>query len=336
MGARANHPSDRHSERPMYSRYAIRFTLGLALSAALLAAACDTNLPDARRAPPPSDGPALDTRVPSMSDAAAGSPDSATATAADAPMSIPDAPAPPPDAPLELADAPLPLADAPAADASPDAAKPTAGVILNEVAPDITGSHDLVELLVTRAGSTGGIELLQDFTAPTVLAKLPAVDVVEGDLIVVHLNPAGGTVTSETTSKSECGMAACYGGAWDLVDPTHFSGIAFTYHVLWVRNPDVSPADVVPFFNSHASPPGAFAADMQVLATMGVWTTPCPDPCDATHIANLQAAAVDWSDVANTATGATVQRQPAGIDTHAKSDWQAVPAPAPNTLGAAN
>ena len=79
----------------------------------------------------------------------------------------------------------------------------TSGPILkvNEVAPNITGSADLIELMATKGGDIGGITIEQDITTKVVLATLPSIVVASGDFIVVHLK-APGTVVTETTSKT--------------------------------------------------------------------------------------------------------------------------------------
>src|SRR5262245_5093587 len=63
------------------------------------------------------------------------------------------------DAPVATADASTP--DAMQADAK--IIENPATVILNEVSPNIADNHELIELLVTKAGSTENIAIYQDY-----------------------------------------------------------------------------------------------------------------------------------------------------------------------------
>ena len=124
-----------------------------------------------------------------------------------------------------------------------------AQMVFNEINPNITSSRDLVELLVTGAGTTNGITLMQDGSNLETLATFPSVNVAVGDLIVLHLNPAGATGAapgSETASKTEYAAAtfsANYDNAWDFHGGT--TGLSASNRVLRLEAPGGSIIDAV-------------------------------------------------------------------------------------------
>ncbi len=198
-----------------------------------------------------------------------------------------------------------------------------AGVVINEVDPNIGGSKDLVELLATSAGSLNGIKLVQDIATPVTLATLPNLTVAAGDLIVVHLNPAA-TVTNETATKADCTDAGCYAGAWDVVGGT--TGITFSNRILRLINPDTTVADAVALVKANSTSPVTFPADLQVLQAAALWL---PADCGgalctytSTPIASDPTVSVDWSTTSTTATGTSVQRK-SGAQTKTAADWSA-------------
>jgi hypothetical protein len=189
-------------------------------------------------------------------------------------------------------------------------------VVLNEVAADVTGNDDVVELRAAVAGSLGGVELVQDPTVAdpdgTVLATLPAITVAAGDLVVVHLNaPAG--VTDETSNMTSCTDPACSAGAWDV----GASGtIPFGDLVLELQVGG-EPLDAVPFFAPAVTPvPATFTASYQALGS-ALWVTACSGACTN--------GAFDWSTMGtDTTTGLTAQRDcsgGAGADANLAGDW---------------
>jgi hypothetical protein len=208
-----------------------------------------------------------------------------------------------------------------------DACVPIAGLLLDEISANIASSHDLVELLVTAAGTTHGVTLVQDGSTVDVLATLPDLDVAAGDLIVVHLVPSGVSgimPASETVSRVQYPMAqfaAAYDGAFDVVGGG--AGITFTARVLSVVGPDASVLDAVPVVNSAtASLPGAFPGDLQALQAAGLWLpADCGGmPCTSTSIPTAIDVSVDLSGSDASSTGADAARR-AGFDTRDRSDW---------------
>jgi len=202
-----------------------------------------------------------------------------------------------------------------------------ATMLINEVSPNIGSGRDLVELVVTGAGSTNGITLSQVGSAVDLLATFPDVNVAVGDLIVVHLTPltaTGAAPSSELTSKSQFAAAtfsANYDNAWDFHGGT--TGITFSNRVLRVEAPGSILLDAVPFVLSNvAMAPAAFPAVLQALQAAGDWL---PLDCGGmlcTYVSTPTAVAisVDYLGVGNTAAGNSVARN-VGVNGMMASDW---------------
>ncbi|HYC23154.1 MAG TPA: hypothetical protein VEI94_10645, partial [Candidatus Bathyarchaeia archaeon] len=91
---------------------------------------------------------------------------------------------------------------------------------LNELNANLAAGRDRIELLVIHSGNTSGIVVQQDVGSPKILATLPAVDVLAGDVIVIHMNPgASDAPASETTGTAQYPSATYstnYDTAWDF------------------------------------------------------------------------------------------------------------------------
>ena len=210
---------------------------------------------------------------------------------------------------------------------------------LTEINPNITSSHDLIELQALSAGTLDGIRIEQVGSTVETLITMPSTTVASGDLIVVHLVPSGVVgiaPSSETTSKTEfpaAGFSANYDGAWDLLGGT--IGLTFSNRVIRVVDATNAIQDAVPFvLTTSASPPAAFPANLQALQTAGLWLpADCGgSPCTYLTTPSAIAVSVPYDGAGNTATGNSVQRKPA-TDTNQNSDWYAAGA---QTFGAAN
>lgn len=214
-----------------------------------------------------------------------------------------------------------------------------ATMIINEINPNIPSGRDLVELLVTGAGSTNGVVLAQVGTVNETLATLPDVNVAAGDLIVVHLNPAGATGAapgSETMSKTEhaaASFSANYDNAWDFHGGA--TGLTFSNRIIGLVGPGSVPLDAVPFvLSSSVSPPAAFPATLQALQGAGGWL---PADCGGalcTYVSTPTAVAVsvDYLGAGNSAGGNSIQRR-LGFDTMTATDWYTAQA---QTFGSPN
>ncbi len=214
-----------------------------------------------------------------------------------------------------------------------------AKLLINEINPNITASHDLVELLATTAGSVGGITLLQKGTVTETLATLPDITVAKGDLIVVHLVPTGTTgiaPANELASKNEytaASYSANYDGAWDVLGGA--VGLTYSNRVIELDAPGNVVVDAVPFVLSNsAAPPAAFVTVLQALQAAGLWL---PAKCGGvlcTYVSSPTAVAisVDYLGAGTGPTGKSVQRK-LGLDTKQGSDWNL---PAAHTFGLAN
>ncbi|GEM_PF-2268839 len=207
---------------------------------------------------------------------------------------------------------------------------------ITEVAPNLTGATDLVELRVRVGGAVSGYTLQQDMTSPTILATLPNVLVNTNDIIMIHLNPAtamGAAPSSETTSMGEF-PAATHGAnsdnAWDFHGGA--AGITYSGRVLTVRNAANTIQDAVPFVRNNGNP-AAFSTELQALQSAGYWLpTDCGGaPCTTlTTPTSLQVSA-NWESVSTLRTGASVRRM-STIDSNTGTDW----AVGPNSLGSPN
>ena len=207
---------------------------------------------------------------------------------------------------------------------------PPLNLRLNEVAPNITSSADLVELRVMAGGSVGGMTLQQDMSPPTVLATLPAATVATGDLIVIHLNPPV-DVTSETTSKTQCVSAGCYPGAWDMAGGT--TGITFSSRVLTIRAADSAITDGAAFARPDATQPVAFPTNLQALQAASHWLpADCSGaPCTFVSVPTAIEVSANWTG-ASSSNGSTSIGRTSNGDTDQNSDW----AVGSSTFGALN
>lgn len=243
---------------------------------------------------------------------------------------FPDGAAPHDDA---SADGPTLLPDASAIDSSTpdvrtDATAAPRPVVLNEIAPNVSGGADLVELRALTSGSLAGFTLEQDLASPTLLATLPAINVAAGDLVVVHLGASSG-IQSETSNKSACASATCYPNAWDVFGGS--TGITFSARVLVVRDSAKAIVDGAAFYRNGLTSGSTFPGDVMALQKAGHWLPAnCNgSPCSTTELA--ESVAADWLGVGSSGTGSTVARKTSS-DTDLAGDW----AVGPSTLGAPN
>jgi len=228
---------------------------------------------------------------------------------------LPDAPRGPdgslaPDAALTT--------DAAMGDSTVGCASP-AGLLINEVNPNLALGRDLIELRVTTAGTLSGMKLVNGNGGST-LANLPAICAAAGDIVVVHLSPAaanGNAAASETTSKSQYPQSAAsanYDGAWDVNQDVTAAGIAFTETILIMRRMDSSVLDVAVFSNLDGTSSATYMTAIATQQTAGTWL---PATCANTQ---CQDVAADFSTVGDMVTLPSIQRVGA-TDTHTKNDW---------------
>jgi hypothetical protein len=211
--------------------------------------------------------------------------------------------------------------------AGPNTACDTIAVLrLSEVAPNQTGSQDLIELTVLASGTVRDIIITQ---SGTTLATMPDVTVIAGDLVVIHINPAAG-VTTELTTRSACADAACFSGAWDFNGGA--TGISYSRQVLAVVDPNGDNQDVAAFSNQTTTPAG-YPTQLQAVQNLGDWFpancggSPCTDVSSPT----ANAVSIDWTGCGTTVGSASVQRNSA-VDTDTNAGWFVTT----GTLGVAN
>lgn len=213
-------------------------------------------------------------------------------------------------------------------DPPPDASKPSSLLKLSEIAPNVSGGGDVIELRASGAGSIGGYTVEQDITNAVVLATLPAITVAQGDIVVVHLIAPSGT-TNETSSKSGCSSSACYPTAWDVVGGS--TGITFSGRVIVIRRPDKAIADGAPFYRNGLASGAGFAGELSALQKAGHWL---PATCNGGVCSSNELAeplAVDWLGVGTSTTSTTIARK-GTLDTDRASDWTL----GPSSLGVTN
>jgi 5'-nucleotidase len=234
---------------------------------------------------------------------------------------------------------------------------PTAQLVINEVAPDITVANggDLMELKVVNGGSLQGVTLWEGIQGGVRLGSLTTATessasamAATGDLVVVHFNNTA-TVT-ERLAKDACTEVApaCFPGALDIaLTPT--AALVHSDRVLLARGPtrpgETAPSgpiqDAVSVFHQTLNL-ATWDNDLQTVQGVTQWTPAnCGGaPCVSGGAApNAESVSVDWTTVGTLSTGTTVQRRTAvgmtpavAVDTHAAGDWTL----APGTLGADN
>src|ERR1041385_6097815 len=203
--------------------------------------------------------------------------------------------------------------------------------MLNEINPNISSSHDLIELVAVTGGSVNGFTIQQGISSAVTLAALPQVNVSAGDIIVVHLVPAtatGAAPASETISKNEYAHAAYsanYDNAWDFHGGT--TGLTYSNRVLLVKDSAGTIQDAVPFTNNGGSP-AAFPGDVTTIQGQNFWhPSDCGgSPCSYSSAPTVESIAVNWQGSSTTPNGNTAQRI-SGTDTDSNVDWTSAPQP---------
>jgi hypothetical protein len=188
---------------------------------------------------------------------------------------------------------------------------------LSEVNASQSGGKDLIELTVTRGGSLNGVTLRANATAVagatgTLLATLPAICAVTGDIVVVHLVPAATPTTDETLTKDQLPNATYaqnYDTAWDVRGSS--TGLGDNNNVLFVRNADGTYSEAVAF--SDGTAPAAAATYLSGLAfaqAQGLWLPAnCGGAaCNAASTPTAQAISANWTGMATTPAGVSVRR----------------------------
>jgi hypothetical protein len=204
-----------------------------------------------------------------------------------------------------------------------------ATLILNEINPNITSSHDLIELVAVTGGSVNAFAIEQGISSSVTLATLPQVNVSAGDIIVVHLVPAtatGAAPASETISKTEYTNAvfsANYDNAWDFHGGA--TGITYSNRVLLVRDSAGTIQDAVPFTNNGGAPV-AYPGDVVSVQGQSLWYPPdCGgSPCSYSTAPTVESISVNWQTSGTSPTGNTAQRL-VSQDNDINTDWTSAP-----------
>ena len=205
-------------------------------------------------------------------------------------------------------------------------------VRLNELNPMITGSKDLVELQVLSDGDLIGMSLVENLISGSrTLAVLPRLHVVTGDLVIIHLNAdladgGAGSVTNETTTKSDCTDLNCRATAWDVKDtsvPPSKNGLTDGARVVVIARPDGSIMDAISWYDASQSVSASFVDETNALIDAGMWSGCggfCADRDAAIDISVNMHSTSSQSD--GGINGRSEQRiTPIGVNTHSMADW---------------
>ncbi|MEO7110569.1 MAG: hypothetical protein ABI183_09040 [Polyangiaceae bacterium] len=196
----------------------------------------------------------------------------------------------------------------------------------NEMNPNLSGAtHDLIELVVLTDGNLVGTTIVENLVASKVLlATLPNLQVVAGDIVVVHLQadfPDGGVdlITNETTTKADCSLPNCFPNAWDVSDTAHGqSGMTNSTRVLAIKLPNGQIEDGISWHNNNAAATNFFN-ETNALIDAGMW-----ESCGGTYCTDSDAAvgiSFNFQGVDNKPAGKDVQRIGA-TNTHSRADWE--------------
>ncbi|CAN5496072.1 hypothetical protein BH09MYX1_BH09MYX1_18420 [soil metagenome] len=211
-------------------------------------------------------------------------------------------------------DAPVTIVDGATADA-----KPPVGprFQISEIAPNVSGGGDLVEIRAIDAGSIAGFTVEQDIGAAVVLATLPAINLSVGEILVVYVGGSS-VIQSESSSKTSCASSTCYPNAWDVFGGA--TGITFSGRVIVLRNANKVIVDGTPYYRDGLTSGAGFAAEVMALQKAGAWLPAnCNgDPCSTNDLA--EPISVSWLGVGTSGAGATIARK-GSSDTDRASDW---------------
>lgn len=196
---------------------------------------------------------------------------------------------------------------------------------IEELNPAIGGSSDLIELRALSAGNLVGTKLEENLVNnKKLIATLPMLRVLAGDLIVIHLNPAG--ITDEIATQTDCIAATCHPGAWDVKGMSDLSNNA---RALVIRGKNLALMDGVAYFNSSLMPSSTWFTEVNALSTAMQWS----DCGGAACIDNMAAFVIgaDFRGVATIKSGASLRRLPVA-DSNGPADWSV----GPSSWGVAN
>ncbi len=213
-------------------------------------------------------------------------------------------------------------------------------LVINEIAPNVAGGTDLVELLVTKGGALSGVQLRAtpsaDGSGSTLLATLPAICGVAGDIVVIHLHPSAATagalaLVSETMKKDEApasAYSANYDTAWDILS-TNATELSSLRAPLFLRAANGITMDAVALYGS-GTPPQSYVDSVAYFQSVGAWLPAnCGGvACDATSVIAISAS---MAGVDTTPSGITVRRAP-GTSTRTGSDFSV----GPGSMGVGN
>jgi hypothetical protein len=212
---------------------------------------------------------------------------------------------------------------------------------ITEIAPAVANNRDLVELVVLEGGSTEGFTLV-DVASTTPLATLPDVQVLTGELIIIHLNPdrvtpgvdAPGSELTSPTAWPRSQYSSNFDTAWDFQGGTF--GVSGGQRVHRLRDNLGRTQDAIAAVIPGFTPFPAYLVQLQALQSEGQWfPADCNGvPCTYDSVPTAFDVSFDWGfafPVGGTRT-TTVGRVAWYWDSDSASDWELGPA----TLGVLN
>ena len=204
----------------------------------------------------------------------------------------------------------------------------------SEINANMTSGCDRIELRALGSGNPEGY-LLRERTATVV--TVPAMQLHDGDLIIVHFNHGSMTcnpdgLESESTAMNEINHASYFATAWDLWSVDR--GLTATDNVLQIRANGVIQDAV---FLADADNGTAAAASERAAAQVaeaGEWTTRAGQIPDGGFVDDSFCAHAVLGLGDEDRTGATSIQRRGGQDNNHAGDWSE--APIASTWGAAN
>ncbi|MDO8735353.1 MAG: fibronectin type III domain-containing protein, partial [Elusimicrobiota bacterium] len=207
---------------------------------------------------------------------------------------------------------------------APTPAGPT-GLLINEVAPAVTGGLDWVEIYVQTGGNYSDYRFYEDSTARKTFPA--SFNPSSGDYIVVWFSSGSGTVDEDDISTKGVN------GIWDFF--TADTGLASTDEVLSIRKPaviaDNNWIDAVAYSNRDGGTTATFEGNYNTAISSNAWTGPLGDGVtgtDADAVAVQSACANISTITATTSTG----RNAFFTDTNSYTDWSITPSSTPGSV----
>ena len=198
-----------------------------------------------------------------------------------------------------------------------------ATLVISELNANISGGCDLIEFYVL---SDGNLEGLSVYERTSNIKTFGDVDVVAGDVIVLHLdsgdsNCVDAGATDEMMSITDNAGTTDYATAWDAYSDD--GGLTNTDNVIRIENAFGVIQDAV-FVTDDATGTAAGGTESAaaIVADAGEWTVESGEAPMSYVDDDFNAhAVVGLKDTGTDAAGASLQRNASTVDTNTKADW---------------